>query len=56
MARQSAQQSRGPWLCAGAVLTAMVIGMWADGVADVLAGLLLVVPSGMVFRHLLRRA
>lgn len=46
----------GPWLCAITIVTAMVLGMLADGFADGIAGVLLVVPSGIVFHHLLRRA
>lgn len=45
-----------PWVCAALILAAMTLGLLADGLADGIAAILLLVPSALVFRHILARA
>ena len=42
-----------PWTCGLTVTAAMTCGLAADGFADTLAAILLVVPSVVVTRHLI---
>ena len=41
-----------PWACGLITTAAMILGLMADGIADTLAAILLVVPSVVVCRKL----
>lgn len=41
-----------PWVCGLIITAAMTLGLMADGIADTLAAMLLVVPVVVVFRRL----
>ena len=45
-----------PWRCALLITVAMALGLLADGIADGVAAVLLLVPSVIVFRRLFQRA
>jgi len=41
-----------PWVCGLIITAAMTLGLMADGIADTIAAMLLVVPSAVVIRRL----
>ncbi len=56
MTREKGKRDYAPWVCAVVIVAAMTLGLLADGLADGVAAILLLVPSVLVFRHLLARA
>ena len=56
MTEDKGKREYGPWLCAVVITAAITLGLLADGFADGVAAILLLVPSVLVFRHLLARA
>ncbi len=56
MTKSPGKFAPGPWTCAVVIAFAITLGLLADGMADGIAAILLLVPSVLVFRHLLARA